>query len=71
MKKLKDRRRIEEGKKLLKMADLNKLAFAELVLSIDVRSSGRKIAFHMVKDCKNKDYVEGNTWYTLTYESKR
>ena len=50
----------EEGRKLLKNADLNELAFTELILSIDVSSSGGKIAFGILKSCKTKDYEDGN-----------
>jgi hypothetical protein len=35
------------------------MAFTELVLSIDVSSSGR-IAFGIFKSCKAKDYEDGH-----------
>ena len=50
----------EEGKKQLKIIDLNELAFTELILSIDVSSSAGKIAFGLVKSCKTKEYEDGN-----------
>jgi hypothetical protein len=50
----------DEGKSKLKIFDLNELAYTELILSIDVRTSSSKVAFNMVEGCKNKDYAEGN-----------
>jgi hypothetical protein len=37
------------------------MAFTDLVLSIDVSSSSGKIAFEIVKSCKNKDYEDFQT----------
>jgi hypothetical protein len=39
---------------------LNEIAFTELILSIDVKTSSRKIAFNIVKGCKGKDYPDSN-----------
>ena len=50
----------EEGRKLLRNADLNELAFTELIISIDVSSSNGKITFGIIKSCKTKDYEDGN-----------
>ena len=50
----------EEGKKKMMTADLNELAYTELILSIDDKTSSGKVAFNLVKACKNKDYVDGN-----------
>jgi hypothetical protein len=50
----------EEGKKLLRIADLNEIAFMELILLIDVSNSNGKIAFGMVKSCKSKEFEDGN-----------
>jgi hypothetical protein len=50
----------EEGKKLLRIADLNEIAFTELILSIDVSHSNGKIAFGIVKSCKPKEFEDGN-----------
>jgi hypothetical protein len=50
----------------LKIFNLNELAYTELILSIDVKTSSGKIAFNMVKGCKNKDYTEGNA--TMAWE---
>jgi hypothetical protein len=58
----------EEGKKLLQIADLNEIAFTELILSIDVSHSNGKIVFGIVKSCKSKELEDGNTalaWETL------
>jgi hypothetical protein len=35
----------DEGKRILRIIDINEMAFTELVLSIDVSSSSSKIAF--------------------------
>jgi hypothetical protein len=43
---------------MLRILDLNEMAFTELVLSIDVSSSSGKIAFGIVKSCKTKDYED-------------
>jgi gag-polypeptide of LTR copia-type len=50
----------EEGKKLLRIADLNEIAFTELILLIDVSNSNGKIAFRIVKSCKSKEVEDGN-----------
>jgi hypothetical protein len=50
----------EEGKKLTIAADMNKLAYTELILSIDDKTSSGKVAFNLVKGFKNKDYADGN-----------
>jgi hypothetical protein len=54
----------DEGKKKLRIIDLNEMAFTELVLSIDVSSSSGKIAFGIVKSCKTKDYEDGHDGLT-------
>jgi hypothetical protein len=53
--------KIDEGKRMLRIIDLNKMACNKLVLSIDVSSSSGKIAFGIVKICKTKDYEDGHT----------
>jgi hypothetical protein len=42
-------RKTDEGEIMLKIIDLNEMAFTELLLSIDVSSSSGKIAFGIVK----------------------
>jgi hypothetical protein len=39
----------EEGKKMIKVIELNEIAYIELILSIDVKASNGKIAFNMLK----------------------
>jgi hypothetical protein len=39
----------EEGKKLTIAADMNELAYTELILSIDDKKSSGKVAFNLVK----------------------
>jgi gag-polypeptide of LTR copia-type len=48
------------GKKTLNAIELNKVAYTELVLSIDVKTSKGKFAFNIVKGCKSKDHPDGN-----------
>jgi hypothetical protein len=50
----------DEGKRMLRIIDLNEMAFTKLVLSIDVISSSSKIAFGIVKSCKTKYYEDGH-----------
>jgi hypothetical protein len=50
----------EEGKTLTITSDMNELEYTELILSIDNKTSNRKVAFNLVKGCKNKVYVDGN-----------
>jgi hypothetical protein len=50
----------EEGKKLTIAADMNELTYTELILSIDDKTSNGKVAFNLVRGCKNKDYANGN-----------
>jgi hypothetical protein len=50
----------EERKKLTIGADMDELAYTELILSIDDKTSSGKLAFNLVKGCKNKDYADGN-----------
>jgi hypothetical protein len=50
----------DEGKRILRIIDLNEMAFTELVLLVDVSSRSGKIAFGIVKSCKTKDYEDGH-----------
>ena len=50
----------DEGKIMMKIFDLNELAYTELISSIDVSTSSGKVAFNMVRCCKNKEYTESN-----------
>jgi hypothetical protein len=50
----------EEGKMLTIAADMNEIAYTELILLIDNKTSSGKVAFNLVKGCKNKDYADGN-----------
>jgi hypothetical protein len=58
--------KVDEGKRMLRIIDLNEMAFTELVLSIDVISSSGKTAFGIVKSCKTKDYEDGHA--SLSWE---
>jgi hypothetical protein len=50
----------EEGTKVIIAADMNELAYTELILLIDDKTRSGKGAFNLMKGCKNKDYVDGN-----------
>jgi hypothetical protein len=57
----------------LKIFNLNELAYTELILSINVRTSSGKVAFNMLKSCKNKVYTGVNiamTWKRLKNKYK-
>ena len=43
----------------MKIFNFNELAYTELIVSIDVSSSGT-VAFNMVKGCKNNNYTDRN-----------
>jgi hypothetical protein len=51
----------EGGKVLMKKADLNEIAYMELILLIDVRSSSGNVVFSIIKGCKSRDYTDGNS----------
>jgi hypothetical protein len=44
-----------EGKRMLKIIELNEMAFTKLELSINISNSRDKIVFEIVKSCKTKD----------------
>jgi hypothetical protein len=50
----------EDGKKLIIVSEMNELAYTELMLSIDDKTSNGKMAFNLVKGCKNKAYADDN-----------
>jgi hypothetical protein len=50
----------EEGKNLIIAADMKELAYNELILLIDGKSSSTKVVYNFVKGCMNIYYVYGN-----------
>jgi hypothetical protein len=56
---------LDMGKKMLNAIEFNKVAYTELLLSIDVKISNKKIAFTIVKGCMSKDHPEGNAAITV------
>jgi gag-polypeptide of LTR copia-type len=48
------------GKKMKNAIEVNELAYTELLLSIDVKTSFGKVVFNIVRGCKSKDYPDGN-----------
>jgi hypothetical protein len=47
---------------LIITADMNVLAYAELILSIDDKTSSGKVEFNLVKGCNSKEYVDGTAF---------
>jgi len=50
----------ETGKEKSRIIELNEIAFTELILLIDVKTSSGKSAFNIIKSCKTKDHPDGN-----------
>jgi hypothetical protein len=48
------------GKKKSIIIKLNEIAYTELILSIDLKTSSGKVAFNITRGCKTKDYPDGN-----------
>jgi hypothetical protein len=61
-----DDKNSEEAKKLLISAEMNKLVYKELILSIDNKISSKKVEFNLATGFKAKEYVNGNAF--MTYE---
>ena len=53
--------RIEKGRELIRAIYLNKIAFTELVLSIDEITSSGKIALRIIEIYKAKEFEDGKT----------
>ena len=51
----------ETDQDILKLDKLNKQAYIELILSIDTTTTGGCTAFWVVKNCKSKEYPDGNS----------
>ena len=51
-------KKTDEGKIMMKIFVLNELAYTELILYIDVRTSSGKVAFNMINGCKNKEVMQ-------------
>jgi len=65
----------EEGKRMKKLRDLNDLAYESLLLMIDGKSQGGKVAFKIVSGCKTDELSDGDAalaWKRLSkkYEPK-
>jgi gag-polypeptide of LTR copia-type len=50
----------EIGNKKSRIIKMNEIAYTELILSIDVKTSSGRTAFNIVKRCKTKDHPDGN-----------
>jgi dihydroxyacetone kinase-like predicted kinase len=51
---------VKEGKDLLKNADLNVIAYSELILLMEARSNSGKVLFRIIKGFKSRDYNDRN-----------
>jgi hypothetical protein len=51
----------EEEKVLINNANLNEMAYTELILSIYVRRSSGKVMFRIIKGFKSRNYTDGNS----------
>ncbi len=56
----------ESNKKIIKLGELNTLAYKDIVLSINHTTSSGKVAFSLIKNCKSNEFPEGN--FKLTWE---
>jgi hypothetical protein len=50
----------EIGKEKSRIIKLNEIAYSELILLIDVKTSSGKTAFNIDRTCKTKDHPDGN-----------
>ena len=46
--------------KIVRLGKLNKLAYEDLILSINTSSSVGKVAFELEQNTKSEDFLEGN-----------
>ena len=53
-------RRMKTFTKIVRPGELNELAYEDLILLVNTRSSVGNIAFGLVKNAKNEDFLEGN-----------
>ena len=53
-------REIKTWIKIVKLGELNKLAYEDLILSINTSSSVGKVMFGLAKNAKSEDFPEGN-----------
>ncbi|MCP4747429.1 MAG: hypothetical protein GY874_15000 [Desulfobacteraceae bacterium] len=51
----------EEKKKVVKLGELNELAYEYLIFSINGNMTSGRVAFNLVKNCKRDEYPEGNS----------
>jgi hypothetical protein len=52
----------ETDQNILKLDKLNKQAYMELILSIDTTTTRGSTAFRLVKNCRTKEYPDGNSF---------
>jgi hypothetical protein len=57
----------DAGKALQKVVDLNNLAYSELILLMDIKQPGGKVAFGVIKGSKSIDYDDGNRTIAWTH----
>ena len=49
-----------DDKKVVRLGDLNELAYEDLILSINGNTKAGRVAFNLVKNSKSDEYPEGN-----------
>jgi gag-polypeptide of LTR copia-type len=50
----------DKEKKMMRIINLNKIAYTQFILSIEVKASAGKVAFNIVEGCNFKDNPDGN-----------
>jgi hypothetical protein len=61
---------IKSGKKKSIAIEMNEIAYTELILSIDVKTSSGKVAFNLIKGCKSKDYSDGDAAIACRFNAR-
>ena len=54
-------KKIEKGRKMIRAINLSKVAFTELVLSIDEATNCGKVALRIIESYKTKEFEDGRT----------
>ena len=53
------------------LKEANELGFEELILSIDGKTKEGRVAFSLIKGCKNADYADGSAYLAWTRLTKK
>ena len=55
----------EEDQKILELAELNQMAYEDMLLSMDTDTKAGQVAFDLVKNAKTPDHPEGNCYVAM------